>query len=179
MSHLITDICKLLGTQKFNTTAYHPQCNGMVERFNRTLKTTLRKPGKFGVQWDRWVLWAYRNTPHESTGEKPSFLLFGIDCRTPIKAALLPSTPLQPTDMEDYREEMILSLSSAREIAVKTLQKAQKKYKTHYDRKSTQTDYRVGEWVLVRFPHEETGKYRKMSQPWHGPFRVIARNDPW
>ena len=45
---------------------------------------------KFGVQWDKYlsgVLWAYRNTPHSSTGEKPSFLLFGFDCRHPTEAA--------------------------------------------------------------------------------------------
>ena len=33
----------LLGTKKLNTTSYHPQCGGMVERFNRTLKTMLGK----------------------------------------------------------------------------------------------------------------------------------------
>ena len=31
MSHLMTDACKKLGIQKLNTTAYHPQCDGMVE----------------------------------------------------------------------------------------------------------------------------------------------------
>ena len=84
LSHLMIDLCELLGIKKLNTTSYHPQCNGMVERFNRTLKTMLRKhAGRFGLQWDRYlsgVLWAYRNTPHESTGEKLSFLLFGMDC---------------------------------------------------------------------------------------------------
>ena len=44
-------MCELLGIEKFNITAYHPQCNGMVERFNRTLKTLLRKhAGKYGNQ---------------------------------------------------------------------------------------------------------------------------------
>ena len=33
LSHLMIDLCKLLGLKKLNTTAYHPQCNGMVERF--------------------------------------------------------------------------------------------------------------------------------------------------
>ncbi len=73
LSYLVQEVCKLLGTKKLNTTAYHPQCNGMVERFNRTLKTMLRKHAdQFGVQWDQHlpgVLWAYRNTPHDSTGE--------------------------------------------------------------------------------------------------------------
>lgn len=30
LSHLMTDVCRLLGTTKLNITAYHPQCNGMV-----------------------------------------------------------------------------------------------------------------------------------------------------
>ena len=81
--------------------------DGMVERFNRTLKGMLRKhAARFGMQWDTYlhrVLWAYRNTPHESTGEKPSFLLHGHDCRSPTEAALLPSSRL---DVEDYRKEM-------------------------------------------------------------------------
>ena len=91
LSHLLQDVCRLMGIKKLNTTAYHPQCDGMVERFNRTLKTILRKhAATFGTQWDRYlpgVLWGYRNTPHESTGEKPSYLLFGVDCRTPTERA--------------------------------------------------------------------------------------------
>ena len=34
LSHLMWDVCKLLGIQKLNTTAHHPECDGMVERFN-------------------------------------------------------------------------------------------------------------------------------------------------
>lgn len=51
LSHLMHDVCAILGIQKLNTTAYHPACNGMVERFNCTLKTTLRKHADgFGCQ---------------------------------------------------------------------------------------------------------------------------------
>ena len=39
LSHLMQDVCKLLGIKKLNTTSYHPQCNGMIERLDRTLKT--------------------------------------------------------------------------------------------------------------------------------------------
>jgi len=96
LSHLMTDLCKILGTKKLNTTAYHPECDGMVERFNRTLKSYLRKHATtYGNQWDKYlygVLYAYRNTPDESTGEKPSYLLYGMDCRTPTEAAFVPPT---------------------------------------------------------------------------------------
>ena len=63
LSYLMQDVCKLLSVAKLNTMAYHPQCDGMVERLNCTLKSMLRKTcAKFGQQWDRFlsgVLWAY------------------------------------------------------------------------------------------------------------------------
>ena len=180
LSHLMLDICSKLGITKMNTTAYHPECDGMVERFNRTLKSMLHKHAdKFGIQWDQYLpglLWAYRNTPHKSTGEKLSFLLFCIDRRTPSESALL--SPIDPTEVSDYREELMLSLSSARTLAASQIQKAQSKYKKCYDKKTKLSTFKVGQWVLVRFPHEETGKMRKLSRPWHGPFRVVSRADP-
>ena len=182
LAHVMKDVCELLGVKKLNTTAYHPQCDGMVERLNRTLKTMLRKhAAKFHGQWDRFlpgVLWAYRNTPHDSTKEKPSFLLFGIDLKSPTEASLLPPDSLDPTDLGSYREELILSLSSARELAVTSIQEAQKSYKAQYDKRARPIEFRLGDWVFVRFPEEETGRKRKLSRPWYGPFRVIARKDP-
>ena len=34
LSYLMTEICKLLGTNKINITAYHLQTNGLTEQFN-------------------------------------------------------------------------------------------------------------------------------------------------
>lgn len=108
----------------------------------------LRKhAARFGNQWDRYlpgVLWAYRNSPHDTTREKPSFLLFGIDCQSPTEAALLPPTTLRPTKVADYREELMLSLSSARELAAKNIQAAQKRYKQLYDRHSHSKAHQIG-----------------------------------
>jgi len=79
LSHLMLNVCTMLGIQKLNTTAYHPQCNGLVERYNRTLKAMLRKHvARFGNQWDQFlygVQWAYHNAPNNTTGEKkpPSY----------------------------------------------------------------------------------------------------------
>ena len=64
LSHLMTDVCKLLGTKKLNTTAYHPVmgwCDGMVERFNHTLKAMLRKHADvFGSSGISFFLGCYR-----------------------------------------------------------------------------------------------------------------------
>ena len=79
------------------------------------------------MQWDTYLsgaLWAYRNIPHSSTGEKPSFLLFGFDCHHPTEAATLPTKQLNATDITDYRGELVLNLSSARALAGKSILKA-------------------------------------------------------
>ena len=43
------DVCQLLGVKKLDTTAYHPQGNGMIERLNRTLESMLRRPLRYAV----------------------------------------------------------------------------------------------------------------------------------
>ena len=114
LSFIMKDVCSLLGIEKLNTTAYHPQCDGLVKRFNSTLKTMLCKhAARYGNQWDKYlsaVVWSYRNTPHEATREKLSFLLFGVDLRTPTEATYLPPTELSATNVSDYRHELITSL---------------------------------------------------------------------
>ena len=182
LSALMKDVCQLLGIRKINTTAYHPQCDRMVERFNRTLKSMLRKHvASYGTQWDTYlhaVLYAYRNTPHESTGEKPSFLLFGVDCRTPLEASYLPPEPICDVDVGDYRRELMLSLSRSRELATESIQRAQNSYKRQYDKRTRCTHFDIGDWVLIKFPAEESGKLRKLSRPWHGPYKILLVERP-
>jgi len=69
------------GSVEFNTTAYHPQTDGLVERFNHTLIDMLAKRvERSGRDWDTqipYVLFAYRASLQESTGESPFFRCMG------------------------------------------------------------------------------------------------------
>ena len=80
------------------------------------------------------------------------FCLISIVRRIPTEAALLKPSSLRPGDIQDYREELSLSLSSAREIAAKAVQKAQQHYKASYDSKLKP----ISDWVMVKFPAGET-----------------------
>ncbi|GFO27412.1 Zinc finger protein [Plakobranchus ocellatus] len=64
ISDCMREICRLLGIKQKTTTPYHPMCNGLVERFNATLKTCLRRMcNEQPRQWHRYInplLFAYR-----------------------------------------------------------------------------------------------------------------------
>ena len=67
MSQLLKELYNLLNISQIRTSAYHPQTDGLVERFNKTLNAMLRKlVNKEGKDWNRMlpdVLFAYREVP--------------------------------------------------------------------------------------------------------------------
>ena len=66
--------------------------------------------------------------------------------------------------MADCREELVLSLSTARTLAAKSILKAQEHQKTGHDKRAKPSRLRLGEWVLIHFSQDETGKQRKLSR---------------
>ena len=93
----------------------------------------------------------------KSPQERSPLSAFWVGLPTPSEASNLPDTPLQLGTVEVYRDELILGLSSARELAVASIQKAQARYKENFDRKAKTVPWKRGDWVLVYFPQDETG----------------------
>ena len=87
-SELIKEMCEILGIKKTRTTPCHPQSDGMVERYNRTLATQLSMfVNENHSDWDEHshtVLMAYRTAVHESTGQTPARLMMGHELRIPL-----------------------------------------------------------------------------------------------
>ncbi len=66
---------------------YHPQTNGLVERFNQMLCEKLAKLSEETDNWDKFVdpvLIAYRMTKHSATGVTPFLLTYGREAVLPI-----------------------------------------------------------------------------------------------
>ena len=87
-SQLLAEVYKLLHVKGLRTSPYHPQTDGLVERFNQTLKEMFRKmASEEGKDWDKllpYVLFAYREVPQESTGFSPFELVYGREVRGPL-----------------------------------------------------------------------------------------------
>ena len=111
---LFTHLSKLYNIKRLRTTPYHSQCNGQVERMNRsitemlkTLEETEKKSWKDHVQK---LVYAYNCTRHSTTGYEPYFLLFGRKPRLPVDLILKPThKATQQTHskfVDDWRNQM-------------------------------------------------------------------------
>ena len=81
------EMCNLLGMTKTRTTPLHPQSDGLVERFNRTLEAQLSMfVEDHQKDWDQLVplmLMAYRTAVHKTTGCTAASLMLGRDLKLP------------------------------------------------------------------------------------------------
>lgn len=182
MSDLLREVLEYLGVEKLNTSGFHPQGNGEVERMNRTLIKMLQRSADATVDWDRhlpFTVFAYNSTPAKSHGFPPTFLLFGREVRRPSSLDFEAPPSAYATETDDYRHELIANLAAANEMATARLKQAQVRQKQYYDRQVPMSKFAVGQRVLVYIPTEKMGKERKMNRPNYGPFyiRTLTENN--
>lgn len=177
LSSLIQEICRMLDV-KINMSGYHPQTDGLVEKFNSTLINMIAKSCDVRDRdWDiylPYLLFAYQVSAQESTKESPFFLIYGRDARIPTDSVLTHVRSPYAVDVDDYKEDLLSGLSLAWELAQANIQKAQASQKRNYDRKCTEeVNLKAGDRVMIYMPAESQGKNWKLSRPFHGPYRVL------
>ena len=179
LSKLMEEVYSLLGIRKTNTTAYHPQMDGLVERFNRTLTNMLaKKVKKNGKDWDvqlPYVLFVYRASPQESTGESPFFLMYGRDPVLPTADMVSHPDGRTEVDLDNYKAEMTARMATAWQAARDHIRIAQSKQKRNYDKhkKATPPCVSEGDRVMLYVPAERSGKAYKFARPFRGPYRAV------
>ena len=179
-SQLLGELYRLLGVKALRTTPYHPQTDGLVERFNGTLKAMLRKSAREdGKDWDKllpYVLFAYREVPQESTGFSPFELLYGRDVRGPLDVikgeweASLRSDQSVVSHILLTRERM----EGMMELVQENIHQAQRQQKMWYDRSARERTFNPGEQVLVLLPTTTS----KLTAQWQGPYQVLQQVGP-
>ena len=178
-SHLMKEVSKLLSFHQLTTTPYHPSCNGLVERFNGTLKQMLKRMcAERPTDWDRYVnplLFAIREAPQESLGFSPFELLYGRQVRGPLMILReLWTGEQEPTDTKltyQYILDLKDRLEDTCKVAHTELQKASTRYKHHYDKRTKAREFTVGDKVLLLLPTDKN----KLLLQWKGPFPILAK----
>ncbi|KAF8781568.1 Retrovirus-related Pol polyprotein like [Argiope bruennichi] len=171
-------LCEIHGIDKTRTTALHPQLNGMVERFNRTILNSLsllvlrNQP-----DWDKKLplfLLAYRSAVHETTGYSPSQMLFERDLRLPADL-LFTRPPDAPLALEEYVETLRTRMEEVHHLARDRIGMASEKMKIGYDTGATGHNFHEGDQVCLWNPKRRKGLSPKLQTNWEGPYTVLKR----
>lgn len=162
------------------TTAYHPQCNGLVERFNHTFAEMLSMYlSSCHNNWDEvvdFVVFAYNNSRQESTGATPFHLLYGREAVLPIDVTLGNNPNPVPSEFcGNTLRHLSTRIAVIREQVKRRLIVVQAKKKARYDKHRRSVDYAVGELVWVHYPLRKKGCSQKLLHPFLGPFKVIEK----
>jgi hypothetical protein len=183
LSELMLAVLHIFRVKKLNTSSYHPQTNGMTERFNRTLTMMLSHyVNQYQRDWDRYlpyVLYAYRTAPHSTTKHSPFYLVYGREAIYPFDLLVRDSseTNVESLCVDDearrYVTELITRLGIAHNSVIREAKEAKRMREVNNENLYQVPHYAVGSLVLLYTPAIKPKTVKKLTALWTGPFEVL------
>ena len=164
MSHLFKDFAATCGIYLKHTTAFHPQCNGKVERLHRTLKAAITAHNS--IKWTDSlpsVLIGLRSTMATDSNYSIAQMVFGKTHRIPGEFF---EDSQNPTDKDQLISDLQKNMSLVQPLKTRT-----SKNPNVFRHK----DLNTSSHVFIRID-----KIRKPLTPvYEGPFKVLQRTDKY
>lgn len=159
-AQLFNALTSLVGTERYRTTAYHPESNGIIERWHRSLKTALTCHSS-----ENWIdvlpvaLLGLRTCLKEDLGSSVAVIVYGTTLRVPGEFFTSEEMPSNPRIfVEDFRVAM---------------QKLRPSATSHHIKPRFFYHKRLHDCSHV-FLRDDSTK-RPLEQPYSGPHKVNTR----
>ncbi|CAK1602576.1 unnamed protein product [Parnassius mnemosyne] len=162
-SALFQHLARIAGFQHRRTTAYHPACNGLVERFHRQLKASIMCHAR--DKWTEslpWILLGIRSSFKEDLQASSAELLYGEPLR-------LPGEFFEPQD--NSAADMTEFISRLRSFAQKLHPVPASRHNSN--KVFIFKDLANSEHVFLR----EDASRGSLQPAYSGPHKVLARSD--
>lgn len=169
------EFCREWRIRHVQASAEHPETNGLVEKMNGSIASTLAAYVNFNhTDWDKKIARATFciNTAKQSSTEiSPFELVYG---RTAVMVVEL-AFPWPP-DEHPSNDDRVKAVARWRETARKLVIKRQHKAKENYDRyRKPDPIFRPGELVLIARKPKTKGKTKKFVPRFIGPYQIYKR----
>lgn len=162
-SKLMLNLTKLLGSHRIRTTAYHPQSNGMVERFHRNFKEAIKARGNT-IHWSSElpiVLLGIRSAVKEDLQCSPAELVYGQGLKLPGEIFVE-----NPSNQSMDPCDLVAKLRNTMQNLIPTQTRMARQPQVFIPK-----DLNTCEQVFVRIDRVRTG----FTPPYEGPYKVIRR----
>lgn len=177
-SLILKQLCQTYGITKHRTSAYHPECNGLVERTNRTIKQILKiYVHDTQFDWDlhlKQVISSYNFSCHTSTGFSPYEIVFGskpFKVMDSLAGCINPST--QKVQAKDYVSALRNKTDEIHRLVNTNLEKARTRQKAYYDQRTKPTSgLKVNDLIMLKNFKNKVGLSKCFESKFIGPFIV-------
>ena len=181
LSKLAYEVYRVLQIKKISTSSYHPQTNGLTERFNSTMCQMLSHFVNQGHDdWDDYLPFmamAYNSSTHDASKYPPSYILYGRDITLPCDISLGTQRD-RPQTTFAYTQDMRGRMQEVRDIVRINLEKAGQKNAARYNLRRRSNPFKVGDKVWMSIPRTPKGQSRKFRHSWYGPYRIDSIRGP-